>query len=300
MLNIKSTLGALSCALLLVSCGGKEPVSSLSSLEGQEMNIFEEKVSLVTENFNWKVGSSKISGSWIYNKEVPPQAIITLQHGFMRKRTNMYDLANQYAQKGFAVFLTDLSTNQMNSTSFAKEYMKALLGGLPPLQKQPLPEPLLVSGHSLGGLFASFLLKEAQDLEALRVKGAVLLDPVDKNGNMDKTFQSLKKPESIYGILGQPSSCNSQSNATKPFQKLPQEFLGIRLKGGSHCDAEGKTSNWKCSMMCGSSSPINIQNLQTFATSWALSLLEGGQEPYFPQGEVYENLLLEGRFQSIR
>ncbi|BCJ48175.1 hypothetical protein GCM10010168_25350 [Actinoplanes ianthinogenes] len=97
-------------------------------------------------------------------------------------------------------------------------------------------------------------------------------------------------------VSSPPYLANSNASGTVELTgDLDRDFLGVRLTTGSHCDAEGASTNILCTLTAGTSKAQNVTALQTFAVNWTLDAVDGTTTAtYYPGGAYYESLLTGG------
>ena len=157
--------------------------------------------------------------------------------------------------------------------------------------------PRLYIGHSAGGLAS--LMAGADDPDATAV---ITLDGVDADGLGE---EAAPDAPTLYGILGEASSCNSSGNGEAWFSAAP-DATALRLTEADHCDFEADT-DWMCTVMCtgsnGSFSDEEIQaTLRSLLTAAALEesgLDEVGEAWWAAGGEGYDALLAAGAVESL-
>lgn len=178
---------------------------------------------------------------------------VILSHGFARSAERMQGTARHLASWGIKVVtpemchLSALDTDHPQNGEDLASYGVTILG------------PRLYAGHSAGGLAA--MLAAANDSGTMGVLG---LDLTDANGLAVAAAGQFTG--SRFGIMGEPSSCNSNGNGVPLFDTgtLP----GIRVLGATHCDFEAPTSS-TCTLFCGAQTdgaPI----INAFATAYVL------------------------------
>lgn len=261
-----------------------------------------------------------------------PKGLVYLQHGFSRSNGNMADLAEHYAAAGFVVFaptlpsadifgctVSNLGNNapflnnvttwlgQANSPTgaLARSYANALSRAGRPAAA--LPTSYVIAGHSAGGEVASYVanrLRTTYPGQFARVRLVQLLDPVKSflGSNMDTALAGLNLTSTpIYAISSPPYTANSNASGTVELtEDVHRAFLGVRLTTGSHCDAEGASTDGLCTVLNGASQPGNVAALQTFAVAWAADAVGGTTTAtYYPGGAYYQSLLTGGVTQTL-
>ncbi|MFI8293392.1 alpha/beta hydrolase [Streptomyces sp. NPDC085614] len=274
----------------------------------------------------------KRSGDWYFPATAAPKGTVWLQHGFSRANDHLEDLARRYAAAGFIVFAPTLPSsdtfgctvsNLGNNTAFLNNVADlfgkaddphdklgrsftdaAARAGRPGLQ---LPAKFVFSGHSAGGEAVGYVanqLRTRYPAAFQRLAGIVLLDPVNSfvGLNMANALNGLNLTNlPIHAISSPPYLANGQASGTKELTTdVHREFLGIRLSTGSHCDAEGASTDTLCTLPNGAPQAANIAVLQEFATTWATDDVNGTiTTTHRPGGNRYESLRTAGTIQTL-
>ncbi|NVK88418.1 MAG: PKD domain-containing protein [Gammaproteobacteria bacterium] len=219
---------------------------------------------------------------------------VLLQHGFQRNKNNMDHFATTLMENGFLVLTMNASVTGGNA-SLARDFADDIIDNMPPPPNDyPLPQKLILSGHSAGALFVTHLGARLMERGDQRLAGAVLLDPVDANDGMGPAMQSMvNNGLPVYSILANASSCNSSNNAVGPLNDLTSSFVGIKLTNNSkHTDAEGDSTGGIITWLCGSPKDYNVVYLQDFALNWALDMANGTVSgDYYPGGSKIAALI---------
>ncbi len=179
-------------------------------------------------------------GTW-YIPDEPAPAWILLQHGFQRNKSNLDDIATEFADRGLLVLTINSSTGSGNP-SLARDIADDLVDNpLSPPNGVALPNQLIVSGHSAGGLMMSHTAGQLMTRGFSSLAGVLLFDPVDANNGMAGNLQSvINQGIPVYSILANSSSCNSSNNALTPLRGLSSAFVGIKITNNcKHNDVEG-------------------------------------------------------------
>ncbi|GGV18388.1 hypothetical protein GCM10010182_44700 [Actinomadura cremea] len=271
------------------------------------------------------------SADW-YFPSGTPKGLVWLQHGFARANDHVADLATEYAAAGHIVFAPTLPTGNIfgctlqnigNNTDFlgnvadlfAKmsdpndELGRSFAGakaeaGRPGLT---LPASLVFSGHSAGGEAVSYVAGRLRTDGAAawaRVRGLVLLDPVKSfiGSNLATGLNAVNGTgRMIRTISGPDGTCNSSGSGTDLVQaRVTSPFVGVRLPGGAHTDAEGASTDGVGTLACGEPESANVEVLQRFAVAWATDAVNGTQTPaYLPGGSYYQSRLASGRIETL-
>ncbi|GGM05996.1 alpha/beta hydrolase [Dactylosporangium sucinum] len=272
------------------------------------------------------------AADWFFPATTSPKGLVYLQHGFSRSNGNMADLAEHYATAGFVVFAPTLPSadifgctvnNIGNNTPFLNN-VAAVLGDASNANGAlarsyataaaqagrsgtALPTRYVIAGHSAGGEAVAYIanrLRTTYPSQFARVKLVQLLDPVKSpvGSNLAAGLNGLAQTSvPVYAISSPPYLANSFGNGTTELvNDLDRPFLGVRLTTGSHCDAEGASTDGLCTVLNGTSQPQNVAALQTFAVAWALDAAGGTTTTtYYPGGTYYQSLLGSGVTQTL-
>ncbi|MFJ7270362.1 alpha/beta hydrolase [Streptomyces sp. NPDC099050] len=273
----------------------------------------------------------KRSGDW-YFPAGAPKGTVWLQHGFSRANDHLEDVARRYAAAGFLVFAPTLPSSDIfgctvsnigNNTAFLNNVADlfgkaadpndklgrsfadaAAKAGRPGLQ---LPAKFVFSGHSAGGEAVSYVanrLRTQYPAAFARLSGLVLLDPVNSfvGLNMATAFNGLNTTNlPIHAISSPPYAANGQASGTVELTTdVHRDFLGVRLTTGSHCDAEGASTDSLCTVLNGAPQDANVAVLQELATTWATDDVNGTvTATHRPGGSRYESLRGAGTIQTL-
>jgi hypothetical protein len=270
----------------------------------------------------------KPDADWYFPATTSPKALVYLQHGFSRANDNVADLARRYQAAGYlvvaptlpsadiygctvnnlgnnTVFLNSVATWLGNAgnpsgalaTSYATAAAKAGRSGT------NLPAKYVLAGHSAGGEAVTYIanrLRTTHPAAFANVQHLQLLDPVKSlfGNNMATGLNGLSGTSlPILTISSPPYLANSDASGTVALTgTLGRPFLGVRLTTGSHCDAEGSSTNVLCTLTAGTSQAANVAALQTLAVNWASG---AGDTSYHPGGAYYQSLLAGGVIQTL-
>ncbi|MBF6353559.1 alpha/beta hydrolase [Nocardia higoensis] len=236
-----------------------------------------------------------------------PKGLIWLQHGFARTGAHVSGLATHFAEAGYLVFtptlpFMDLGGCTLQNLTGNREFLNSVaalfatatdpastLGvslsdalersGRAPM---PMPEQMIFLGHSAGAEAVAYVanrLHAAHSAAWADLRGLILLDPVKSfvDNNTDASLTALDGTGlPIQTISAAPSWCNSLGTGTTAVQTyLHRPFLGVRVPGGSHVDAEGTSSDTLGSLVCGSPQTAHVSALDALAVGWADDYLSG-------------------------
>jgi predicted alpha/beta-hydrolase family hydrolase len=165
-----------------------------------------------------------------------PIATVVLSHGFARSQSNMVGWAEHYASWGFKVVTPALCHSSLWDTDHSQnaDDLIDLAGAL-------AEGGVIYAGQSAGGL--SSLLAGSRDEEALGVMG---LDATDAGDIGLSAASSIGVP--VYGLAGEPSSCNASNNGLDVYASLDQAQV-LRVTEADHCDFESDTDA-VCTVFC--------------------------------------------------
>jgi hypothetical protein len=269
---------------------------------------------------------------WFFPDTTSPKALVFLQHGFSRSNSHMFALARKYQAAGFLVFAPTLPStnssgctvsNQGDNTAFLNN-VTAWIGEATTSTRQlatshakaattagragsTLPATYVLAGHSAGGDAVTYIanrLRTTFPAAFANLKYLQLLDPVKSPSgtNMADALTGLAGTSlPITAISSPPYSSNGNASGTVELvNRIDRPFLGVRLVTGSHCDAEGSTTNWLCTLLGGTSKAANVTALQTFAINWASDAVAGTTTAtYYPGGSYYQGLLTGNVIQTL-
>lgn len=262
----------------------------------------------------------KTPTSW-YFPQGEPKALVWVQHGFSRSKERMDDLARRYAENGYLAVTTTLPSvdlfgctlqNTGNNTAYlnnvadlfgkkdspdklARSFATAKsAAGRPGLA---MPTKLLITGHSAGGEAVSYVanrLRTNYPSAYANLLGVILLDPVASiaGSNLRTGLSGLSGSRTVYTISAPGSTCSGGGSGTSLVSStIRQPFVGVRLTGGAHTDAEGASTNGLGTLVCGTPQAGNIAILQTLSVAWANDMLSGTRTAaYYPGGSYLNGL----------
>jgi dienelactone hydrolase len=243
----------------------------------------------------------------------PPVGLVWLQHGFFRTNQNIADLASKLAYAGFVVVAPTIqslgSTCTFNNVTTFVPNFADLFGHLNDpgsellasaraaassvgLAVAALPARFVFSGHSAGGAAVTLAAKEYVTRFpsiAARLRGVVLLDPVENLAQSMASSLPWLFEVPILTISAAPTACNANTSGTRALLGLGRPFIGVEITTGSHCDAEGLTgSPFLCGLLCGRVQAVNILLTHIFAAGWTSDLLlDRLTATVYPGGDFY-------------
>jgi cysteine-rich repeat protein len=261
---------------------------------------------------------------WYFPVPNPNLGLVWVQHGFSRTNNQYVDLSTKLAAEGYVVFATSLAPGNigcaMNNAGFLSDMARLFpdlgnpgVGLLASAQAAAqsigvaltaLPPTFAFTGHSAGGGSIAHVarkLVEDHAATAQSLTGLVFLDPVEGVGTtlIADALPGLSAKK-LYTVSSPPYTCNSNANGTVALTNQPRPFVGVRLTSGSHCDAEGSSTNSLCTLFCGTSQQSNVDTLQTLVRGWIADLFALGFTPnWYPSGAYYDARLAENRILTL-
>lgn len=239
------------------------------------------------------VAGARVSSTW-YVPATNAKGWVVLMHGFARNKGHMKDLATRLQKSGLIVFTPSVGVGQINSSAF----LDALGSAVRELKSVPttdlaLPARVVIAGHSAGGKNAAALAASLRASAGDMLAGVVLLDPVDRDGTLQKAISELNGTGTeILSILAKPGTCNANGNAGPLLKELDASFKGLRFEAGTHCDAEGASSDALCRIACGQGTPKTVNNTLDFSVNWITGFVNGSKDArFFPGGTRFEEVI---------
>ncbi|MEV6278903.1 hypothetical protein [Nocardia sp. NPDC051832] len=250
-------------------------------------------------------GTLHQDASW-YLPDGKPTAMVWIQHGFARSNAQIGALAASFADAGYLVFAPSLPFMQLQGCTLqnlgdnnaflhnvaelfgtATDPAGALAAGLAAAARRSgvpvpeLPSDLVFLGHSAGAEAVTFVadrIRSTHPETFTGLRGVILLDPVKSfiGDNIARALTGLDPTGlPILTISAAPALCNSFGIGTTAVQSLRRPFVGIRLRGGVHTDAEGASSDPLGTLFCGTPTAANAATLSTLALGWTGDFLSG-------------------------
>ncbi|NNH68455.1 alpha/beta hydrolase [Nocardia uniformis] len=256
------------------------------------------------------------SADW-YLPTGTPTGLVWLQHGFARTSTQVGALAESFADAGYLVFAPSLPFMQLQGCTLqnlgdnsaflhnvaelfgtATDPNGALAASLTAAARNAgvpipaFPDDLVFIGHSAGAEAVTFVADRVRTNHPRTwngLRGVILLDPVQSfiGDNIARALSGLDDTAlPILTISAVPALCNSFTLGTVAVQtRLHRPFVGVRLPGGAHTDAEGDSSDVLGELLCGIPEPANSTMLRTLALGWTNDFVKGTTTPgYYPAG----------------
>ena len=247
-----------------------------------------------------------------YLPAAAPTAFIQVQHGFSRRCPNLLDTTREFMAQGLMAMCLNADMSGGNP-ALADALAAALVAGLVAPDGRPVPERLIVGGHSAGGQFASRLGQQLALLAPQRLAGAVLFDPVAADGSFTTNLQAISAAgqRPVLAVSANPGPCNASNNAYPALRQVQADaraagadgFVGAQLTAHStHVDAEGRNSDLLAWTACLQGKPrtANTDRLQELSRTWARDLATGTHTAAdYPGGSYFDALVQAGQAQAI-
>ncbi len=225
----------------------------------------------------------RYAAEWVL-PEAEPRALMVLQHGFTRSCANLRETTRRIAREGFATLCLDADMAGGNP-ALADALAAALTSRLQLPDGRPLPQRIIVGGHSAGAAFAARLGWRIDAVAPERLAGALLLDTVPVEGFTEQLRAVSRAGERpVLAIAAASSGCNARLSVLPSLRTLRAEagaagreaFVGVQMGPGStHVDAEGEDSDWLGRTVCGEPLPANVERVRALASQWAAQLAAG-------------------------
>lgn len=261
-----------------------------------------------------------VNARWTFPTSGALNGVVYLQHGFARSAAKVDDVAKAIAARGLAVVAPDLASFGSCSINEAatRTAVADLLDGrgtdtlqasadrarsAAGLPAATLPPAVVLAGHSAGGALATAAASRlAGDSAArARLKGVVLLDPVETTDNAMRAALPGLTSVPLLTVAAAPGSCNADGSGTNRVVAGRSGFVGVRLPSGCHCDAEAASTDGLCTFACGTPKAANVAALKRLAADWADDFARGKKvdtEPY-PGGTWYEQQRTAGTLVTL-
>lgn len=256
-------------------------------------------------NATLNIGGQPYNVDW-FLPDGPAAALVTVQHGFTRNCGNVRGTGTRLMERGLMGLCVNASMTGGNP-ALAEALAVTLLSGITAPGGRPLPEKIVVGGHSAGGHFASRLGWQLNASAPQRLAGAVLFDPVAADASFTTNLMAVSATGSrpVLVVSANPNGCNAKNNAYPTLRQLRQDamgagrdgFVGLQLTDRStHVDVEGRDTNALGVLACGQGrpQPFNVDALRTLAAQWALDQASGLRSEGFYPGGSYVKGLIDG------
>ncbi len=239
----------------------------------------------------------QLEADWYFpNQPEEPVGTIYLQHGFLRSKSNMSGLAVQLAEHtNSIVVVPTVSSNPLdpdgcwiNGDPMHRAVANLFSGDRTALTDSAsaaagrpvtLPRQYVIAGHSAGGNLAAAAAGYTTTSDAVGdLRAVVMFDGVDNGGAIASAAGRLTGAydRPIYQIAGECSSCNAFGSGTVALTDArPDRFVGVRLEGGTHVDAEGSSAGPLAWLACGYPQPRNVEAVPAIAAGWIVDAFTG-------------------------
>lgn len=254
------------------------------------------------------IGGTEYDVAWGLPAAGPVLGLAVVEHGFTRRCRNIAGTLEALVAQGLMTLCVDAPLAGGNP-ALADALAALLVEGTTPPGGGPLPERIVVGGHSAGGAFAVRLGATLATLAPQRLAGAVLFDPVASGARFVDEIRALAggglRP--VRAISANAGSCNANHNSYPGLRAVAADaaaagqdgFVGLQLINSStHVDAEGSDSDLLAWTACRQGPPRrpNVATLRELAAAWAADLVRGTRTPaYYPGGTVVDGLVRDER-----
>ena len=229
------------------------------------------------------------------------EVAVLLVHGFSRDQSVMTGFGEHFASWG----LPTITMNLLHSSIVDNDpILDALdINILADQVGQGLP--IVYVGHSSGGMRS--VLAASQNSNVIGVLGLDLVDALYPG--TDNQYYGLSVASNmmipVWGMFGESSACNANSNGVNIFQEVVQGNAVI-ITEADHCDFELPT-NFFCSLLCGQENYIFSDDeieevVLNLSTSFILDIFnfdEFNIELWSPGNNYYDSLVTVGALQQI-
>ena len=229
------------------------------------------------------------------------EVAVLLVHGFSRDQSVMTGFGEHFASWG----LPTITMNLLHSSIVDNDpILDALdINILADQVGQGLP--IVYVGHSSGGLRS--VLAASQNSNVIGVLGLDLVDALYPG--TDNQYYGLSVASNmmipVWGMFGESSACNANSNGVNIFQEVAQGNAVI-ITEADHCDFELPT-NFFCSLLCGQENYIFSDDeieevVLNLSTSFILDIFNFDDfniELWSPGNNYYDSLVTVGALQQI-
>ena len=229
------------------------------------------------------------------------EVAVLLVHGFSRDQSVMTGFGEHFASWG----LPTITMNLLHSSIVDNDpILDALdINILADQVGQGLP--IVYVGHSSGGMRS--VLAASQNSNVIGVLGLDLVDALYPG--TDNQYYGLSVASNmmipVWGMFGESSACNANSNGVNIFQEVVQGNAVI-ITEADHCDFELPT-NFFCSLLCGQENYIFSDDeieevVLNLSTSFILDIFNFDDfniELWSPGNNYYDSLVTVGALQQI-
>ncbi len=263
-------------------------------------------------------GTTNVNTIWAVPEGVTPTGFIWLNHGFARSNDAVFDLQKKYASRGWVVVSPTLAAFggcAVNAAAMHTAIASLLVGSTGggsaleasydaarsalSLPAADLPSNFAISGHSAGGALATAVAgivnTNADANVRARLKGVMLLDPVENTDNAMAVNLPKLADKPVLTIAAADGACNANTSGSKQVVAKRSGFVGVKMPTGCHCDAEADTTDVLCTLTCGTPKDENKTALKRLAADWISDMLSGNVTGgSYPGGQYYETTKTAG------
>ncbi len=231
-----------------------------------------------------------VDADWYFpDAGTEPRGIVYLNHGNFRTNNNMEALANSLARDTNSIVVAPtVSTNAFNPYRITAPRTYDAVAGLFGTDRAALtasaaaagytgaslPTDFVLAGHSFGGNLVTAVGGKLGANASL--KGVLLLDAANNGSDMATGLAGLSAAVPVYQIAAAPRLINGFGSTTSLLiRSRPEEFVGVRIVGGSHVDAEGASSDLLGGLTGGFTKARDAAALQNIAAGWVIDMFDG-------------------------
>lgn len=247
-----------------------------------------------------------LDADWYFpNQAEEPAGLIYLQHGFFRSKANVSALAVQLAeQTNSVVVVPTVASNPfaqggcwVNGDAMHRAVADLFVGDMTALTASAtaaagyaviLPTQFVLAGQSAGGNLAASAAAYTVDNGAIdRLRAVVMFDGVDNGGRIAAGSAALTgvNARPVFQIAADCALCNVFGAGTSALvDGRPDGFVGVRLEGGKHTDAEGASSGFIGMLTCGVPDSANVAAVPVIAAGWINDVFTGSQDGLYGAG----------------
>ena len=247
-----------------------------------------------------------LDADWYFpNQAEEPAGLIYLQHGFFRSKANVSALAVQLAeQTNSVVVVPTVASNPfaqggcwVNGDAMHRAVAGLFVGDMAALTASAtaaaghpviLPTQFVLAGQSAGGNLAASAAAYTVDNGAIdRLRAVVMFDGVDNGGRIAAGSAALTgvNARPVFQIAADCALCNVFGAGTSALvDSRPDGFVGVRLEGGKHTDAEGASSGLVGTLTCGVPDSANVAAVPVIAAGWINDVFTGSQNGLYGAG----------------
>ncbi|WP_374157668.1 hypothetical protein ACEWX3_21730 [Mycobacterium sp. G7A2] len=247
-----------------------------------------------------------LDADWYFpNQAEEPAGLIYLQHGFFRSKANVSALAVQLAEQTNSVVVVPTVASDpfaqggcwVNGDAMHRAVADLFVGDMTALTASAtaaaghaviLPAQFVLAGQSAGGNLAASAAAFSVDNGAIdRLRAVVMFDGVDNGGRIAAGSAALTgvNARPVFQIAAECALCNVFGAGTSALvDSRPDGFVGVRLEGGKHTDAEGASSGLIGMLTCGVPDSANVAAVPVIAAGWINDVFTGSQDGLYGAG----------------